>query len=214
MNNRGSVRGITLDLARELIKIARESIERRGAVERSKLDRPELSAPAAVFVTLERLSDGRKELRGCIGFIEPMLPLWAAVVESAISSAYMDPRFPPVRSWEMSKIVISLTILGAREPVKSIDEIVIGRDALYVERKVSGSIFSGILLPEVPVERCWDKKTFADATCMKAGLEESCWEEPDTVLYRIPAITFREREPGGEVEEADLMREYSERCRR
>lgn len=204
---------ISVEVARELVKIARESIE-GGAVDRSRLERSELSGHAAVFVTLERLSKGRKELRGCVGLTEPIMPLWAAVIESALSSAFRDPRFPPVRIREMSEIVITLTILGRKEPIRSIDEIVIGKDALYVERGVGAGLFAGILLPEVPVERCWDKRTFANATCIKAGLEEGCWEDPRTVMYKIPSRTFREREPGGEVEEADLVREYAERCSR
>ncbi|MEM1873255.1 MAG: TIGR00296 family protein [Acidilobaceae archaeon] len=219
------VEEVDLELARLLVGVAREAIRfyleksfRLYEVPRELLERqPLLRKKAAVFVTLEKIAEvgGKRvpELRGCIGFVEPVYPLHVAIVESAVSSAFGDPRFPPVKLSELGEIVIVLTILGEKIPVSSLDEVVIGRDGLYVEMKASGRrLFAGVLLPEVPVEYCWDIQTFADMTCRKAGLEPGCWKDPLTTLYRIPGRTFRELEPGGEVVEADLVKEYRERC--
>lgn len=217
---------VTLDLARALVKIARDAISHylSGSLRLYEIPRefkekfPELELYAPVFVTLEKLvGEGGvrgRELRGCIGFIEPILPLGVATVESAISSAFNDPRFPPLRSRELNEIVVTLTILNGKIEVKRIDEIIVGRDALYVERGVYPRLFSGILLPEVPVDYCWDLETFANMTCNKAGLEPGCWRRPGTRLYRIPGRTFREVKPGGDVVEVDLVEEYNRVCKR
>ncbi len=215
---------VTLDLAKALVRIARDAIKHHfsGGLRLYEIPRdikdkfPELELYAPVFVTLEKVfvREGvrGRELRGCIGFIEPVFPLGIAVIQSAISSAFNDPRFPPLRLRELSEIVVTLTILGNRIEVRGLNEVVIGRDALYVERGLYARLFSGILLPEVPVEYCWDLETFANMTCDKAGLEPRCWEKPGTRIYRIPGRTFKEVEPEGEVVEVDLVEEYKRTC--
>lgn len=216
---------VTLDLAKALVKVAREAIGyylgggvRLYEIPRDVKDRfPELELYAPVFVTLEKVTVKEgvrgRELRGCIGFIEPILPLGVAVIESAVSSAFNDPRFPPLRSRELKEVVLTLTILGERVEVKRLNDVTIGRDALYVERGLHTRLFSGILLPEVPVEYCWDVEMFANMTCNKAGLEFRCWERSGTKLYRIPGRTFKEVEPEGEVVEVDLVEEYKRACK-
>jgi len=216
---------VNLDLARTLIGLARSAIKhflsgsmRMFDIPKDVRERfPEVDYYASVFVTLEKISIREgvrgRELRGCIGFVEPIYPLGVATIESAISSAFNDPRFPPLRSRELSEIVITLTILNGMIDVKSLDEIIIGRDGLYIERVYYRRLFTGILLPEVPVEYCWDIETFANMTCRKAGLEDNCWKEPRTKLYRIPGRTFKEVEPEGEVIEVDLTKEYKEHCK-
>lgn len=219
------INSVSLELARALVKVAREAIKhfmtgsrRLYEIPRElKEKHPELDKYASVFVTLEKITEKEgvrgRELRGCIGFIEPIFPLGIAVIESAISSAFNDPRFPPLRPRELGETVVTLTLLGRKKQIKSLKEIVIGRDALYVERPYYRRLFSGILLPEVPVEYCWDTETFANMTCMKAGLEEKCWTKPGTTLYTIPGRTLREIEPEGEIEEVDLTKEYEEHCK-
>ncbi|MCX8195484.1 MAG: TIGR00296 family protein [Acidilobaceae archaeon] len=205
---------VSLELARELVRLARSAIESKlsGRLRIEELRRSGMEKYAAVFVTLEKEREGRRELRGCVGMIEAVMPLWIAVAESAISSAFEDPRFPPLRKRELEEVTVSLTVLGKKEPVKSLEEVVIGEHGLYVERPVGGRLFAGVLLPEVPVDNCWDVETFANMTCAKAWLEERCWERSGTTLYRIPGRTFRELSPGGDVVEVDLKKEY-EKCK-
>ncbi|MFZ8792947.1 MAG: TIGR00296 family protein [Acidilobaceae archaeon] len=216
---------VTIDLAKTLVKVARNAIEyylsggiRLYEIPRDVRDRfPEIELYAPVFVTLEKVTVKEgvrgRVLRGCIGFIEPVFPLGVAVIESAVSSAFNDPRFPPLRSRELKEVVLTLTILGGRVEVRRLDDVTIGRDALYVERGLHARLFSGILLPEVPVEYCWDIETFANMTCNKAGLELRCWEKHGTKLYRIPGRTFKELEPEGEIVEVDLVEEYRRTCK-
>ncbi len=209
---------VDLELAKKLVAIARKAIEiymnseDEDAVlsafsELVKKD-PRMGKKAAVFVTLEKVSSSSRTLRGCIGFIVHHLELVKAVAGSAISSAFKDPRFRPLAREELGSIAIEISLLGPRIPVKSPGDIVIGRDALYVE-----SIYgSGILLPQVPVDYCWDEETFLGETCLKAGLDLACWLRRGVNIYRIPGRVFYEENPLGGVVERDLVREYRSRC--
>lgn len=207
-----------LVLARRLVAIARRAIEvymdlgEEGVEELVESLAREvdgrLSKKAAVFVTLERLSRGSRELRGCIGFVAHHLELGRAVAESAVASAFKDPRFPPLSREELGNIVVEIALLGPRAAVRDPSEIVMGRDALYIEAQMT----SGILLPQVPVEYCWDVETFLGETCLKAGLDPACWLRRGVRVYRIPGKVFYEKEPAGRVVERDLPSEYVARC--
>ncbi|MCG7854414.1 MAG: TIGR00296 family protein, partial [Methanoregulaceae archaeon] len=128
---------------------------------------PVFQKKRGVFVTLTR--DG--ELRGCIGFPYPILPLTEALSDAAISAATRDPRFPPVRAPELPLLRIEVTILTVPEPLTAAPEarpaaVEVGKHGLIVQ----GYGRSGLLLPQVPVEWGWDSTEFLDHTCMKAGL--------------------------------------------
>ena len=207
---------VSLELARELIRFARYSIEYYFDNEdsppepRDLLEKfPVAKKKAAVFITLEKLVGSRRELRGCIGFVIPYLPLWRAVSESAISSAFKDPRFEPLDRSELKNIAIELSILSISNRLSDpLKEVIIGRDGLYIVRGLN----SGILLPQVPIDYCWDTETFLAETCIKAGLEPDCWIDEKTEIYGIPGRIFSETTPNGEVFERDLAREYREKC--
>lgn len=207
-----------LGLAKKLIEIARKAIENYmesgdeetvlSILSRFAEEDPRMGKRAAVFVTLEKMIGYSRALRGCIGFIVHHLELAKAVVGSAISSAFNDPRFRPLTRDELGSIAIEITLLGPRIPIKSPGDIVIGRDALYIESTYG----SGILLPQVPVDYCWDGETFLGETCLKAGLDLACWLRRGVNVYRIPGRVFHEEKPLGEVVERDLVREYRSRC--
>lgn len=88
--------------------------------------------------------------------------------------------------------------------------ITIGKHGLVVER----GLYKGTLLPVVPVEYCWDPEEFLSETCVKAGLEPSCWLDPSTRIYYYEGKAFKERTPGGEIYERDLSIEYRNECLR
>jgi len=206
--------GITLDEGKELIRFVRRVIEAhfKGEEEKVKNSPPNvdvLKEERGVFVTLKTYP--KNELRGCIGYIEGIMPLRRAIPEIAISSAFYDPRFPPVRRNEIKDLVVEISILTKPElikikngPEEYINEIVIGRDGLIVESGVR----KGVLLPQVPVEWKWNKEEFLSHTCMKAGLEPSAWRKSkDIKLYKFSAEIFAEKEPMGEVVKIDFMKE-------
>lgn len=152
-----------------------------------------------VFVTLTKLG----ELRGCIGYPMPTTPLVEAVIDSAINSSTRDPRFPPVTLEELKKLEVEVSVLSKPEliRVKSPREypkhIVIGRDGLIIE----WAGYSGLLLPQVPVEWGWDAEEYLSQLCMKAGLMPDHWLREGVRISKFSAQVFRERGPGGEVEE-------------
>jgi len=166
----------------------------------------------AAFVTI--LTYPERELRGCIGYVEPVKPLAQTVMEVAVAAATQDPRFPPMSPGELDHVVVEVSVLGDHTPFRparrALPYIRIGETGIIIRR----GPFSGVLLPEVPVEYCWDPETFIAETCVKAGMPPDCWLDEDTeaVLYR--GRTWTEVEPRGEVVERDLKREYAERCGR
>lgn len=167
---------------------------------------PRLSGKCGVFVTLSTVKSGVEELRGCIGYPEPILPLIEATIDSAVSSATQDPRFPPISSHELNSIIVEISVLTpptliiAKDPKDYLKQIKIGRDGLIVER----GMFRGLLLPQVPVEWKWDLEEYLANCCMKAGLAPDTWLVKGTRIYSFQAIIFKEKTPNGEVEQVKI----------
>ncbi len=187
-----------------LVKLARSAIERY--LEDEKLIAPpeKLEERAGVFVTLETYP--KKDLRGCIGYSEPAMPLVEGVIRAAVSAAVQDPRFPPVLLGEMESTLIEVSVLTppelikVRNPKEYLQKIEIGKHGLTVERGFN----RGLLLPQVPVEEKWSKEEFLSCTRMKAGLPPDCWWDEGTKIYKFSGIVFCEIEPKGEVVEKKL----------
>jgi hypothetical protein len=196
---------LTLEEGKFLVKLARKAVEnylKNGKV----LDVPadvslKLKERCGVFVTINKVSREGKELRGCIGFPYPTTMLVQAVIESAISSATQDPRFPPLSINELNHVVFEVSVLTPPQPVEVqnpkeyCSKIKVGRDGLIVER----SFCKGLLLPQVPVEWNWDEETFLCQCCIKAGLPPDSWLLDGTKIYTFQAIIFEETSPNGEV---------------
>ena len=127
---------------------------------------PHLSEPRGAFTTLYLNGN----LRGCVGYPAPLIPLYRAVIETARAAAIDDPRFLPVTIEEAPKLRVSLSVLSTLQPI-SAEQVVIGQHGLLVSQ---GSQ-RGLLLPQVPVEHGWDRITFLDQTCLKAGLPPTAW---------------------------------------
>ncbi len=201
-----------------LVKLARRAVEeylKRGAVIEAPSNTPrKLMDLGASFVTLLKISGtGARELRGCIGYVKPVEPLVLNVIHASIAAAVEDPRFTPVRTEELNHIVFEVSVLSrmeelSRAPRQRPGEIVIGRDGLMVEY----GYYSGLLLPEVPVEYCWNNETFLAETCFKAGLRPDCWLNEKVRVFRFSTRTFKETTPGGDVILRDLRREYVTGC--
>jgi AmmeMemoRadiSam system protein A len=168
-----------------LRRIARETVDswvRQGVKPSFEVEEGPLREPRGVFVTLRR--DGR--LRGCIGFIEGIEPLWEAVRDMAVRAAAHDPRFPPVEAVELEDLEIEISVLSPLEPLSDPADVEVGRHGLMVRRGPR----SGLLLPQVPVEHGWDRETFLEQTCFKAGLPPGAWKDPGTVILAFEAEVF------------------------
>jgi AmmeMemoRadiSam system protein A len=132
--------------------------------------------PRGVFTSLHL----RGELRGCVGYVLPVSDLYRAVAETARAAAFEDTRFQPVRLEEADQLEIELSILSPPQPI-SAEQVEIGRHGLLIS--LSGH--RGLLLPQVPVEHQWNRVTFLDQTCRKAGLPLDAWQHG----ARIEAFT-------------------------
>ncbi len=174
-----------------LFQAARESIRAHLEGRRPKepaATSPLFKEPRGVFVTLEK--QGR--LRGCIGYIEPVKPLLSAVQEMAAAAAFHDPRFPPLRKEELPDLDIEISILSPIRRINSIEEIEVGKHGLIMERGAA----RGLLLPQVATDYNWDRLTFLQQTCHKAGLPPDAWKDPATRIYIFSADILHE--PKGE----------------
>ncbi len=198
---------ISKESGKFLVKLARSAVEefvKSGLkVEPPPDAPPELYEERGVFVTLKRFPSG--ELRGCIGFPEPVMPLIEATIEAAISAATRDPRFYPVTPQELPHLTVEVTVLTPPQPIETVpenlpEEIKVGRDGLIVRCGYA----SGLLLPQVPVEWGWDEREFLSQTCIKAGLPPDCWLDPRCRFYKFQGQIFTEVEPYGEVVEEEI----------
>ncbi len=154
-----------------------------------------------VFVTL--LTYEEKKLRGCVGIPYPVYPLWRAVIEASIGSAFRDPRFEPLKREELDRVILELSLLTQPEEILSdrvLEEIQVGRDGLIVEK----GRLKGLLLPQVPVREGWDVEEFLRHTCLKAGMDPNCWREKDVRIYRFTTEVWEEVRPWGEVRRVNL----------
>ena len=181
--------GISLGLTEEekkvLHQIARAAIERR--LRREKLPEVEISGEhlqenRGAFVSLHK----RGQLRGCIGTIQPAKPLHRVVEDMASAAAFDDSRFNPLSLEEMKDVELEISVLTPLERVTEIDDIEVGKHGLYIKK----GFYSGLLLPQVATDYNWNRQTFLEETCRKAGLPRNAWKEKGTELYMFSAEVF------------------------
>jgi uncharacterized protein (TIGR00296 family) len=196
----------SIEEGKAAVRIARSTIESNLGKKASAppKDPDSFKAKSGLFVTLMTYPD--KGLRGCIGYSEPIMSISEALREIAVASATRDPRFPRVRKEEMEKLVVDVTLLTPpaqieyRDPEDLKGQIMIGRDGLIAER----GGYSGLLLPQVPVEYGWGVEEFLSHTCMKAGLGPDEWRKGEVRFRKFSGQVFGEASPGGEVSEMPL----------
>lgn len=156
-------RDLLLALAHDAIVSA---LEKRDLPERAVV--PHLREPRGVFTTLYIY----QKLRGCVGYPMPILPLDQTVIETARAAAFEDPRFAPVTLEEARALQVSLSVLSPMQPIAP-EDVEVGRHGLLI----SHAGHRGLLLPQVALEHGWDRVTFLDQTCLKAGLPPNSWRE-------------------------------------
>jgi AmmeMemoRadiSam system protein A len=177
---------LTEEERRALLRTARESIAAHFAKRRPELPPPTgaLAERRGAFVTLHR-RDG--ELRGCVGLLRSDASLVETVARMAVAAAVDDGRFEPVTGGELGELRIEISALGPLEPIRP-EDVEVGRHGLLIGYRGR----RGVLLPQVPVEHGWDRQTFLEHTCWKAGLPEDAWKEPAAELLGFTATVFGE----------------------
>ena len=185
LSGAGTDRGLSEVEKETLLDIAKKTI----ACKLAGRDIPEFQVASArlrekrgAFVTLKK----HGELRGCIGYIEAIKPLYKTVSEMAMAAAFNDPRFLHLEREEFEHLTIEISALTPLMEIKNINEIKVGIHGIYIVK----GFYSGLLLPQVAVEHNWDRLTFLEEVCHKAGLPSHAWKEKDTKIYIFSADIF------------------------
>ena len=176
-----------------LSRLARMSIE-AGLVGKSvdvipsppdALNRPQspLGRHLGAFVTISI----NNALRGCIGSIVGQEPLYMTVWRMAASAAFSDPRFPPLTLAEWrSDVELDISVLDELTLCPNPGAVEVGRHGLVLQYQNQGGVF----LPQVPVEQGWDRLTYLELLCIKAGLPKGSWRQPGARLFWFEALVF------------------------
>lgn len=204
---------LSIEEGMTLTKFARESIE--SYIRNKHIPGlPETSSKAlyehrGVFVTLK--TRAQRELRGCIGFLQPgpksqekPVPLLEATQQAALNSALRDPRFPPVTAKEMEQILVEVSVLTIPEILEVNDRktlpnhIIVGKHGLIIEGE---GWHRGLLLPQVAPEQQWSAEEFLNGCCGKAGMGKDCYLDPKTRVFIFQAQIFGEETVRGKISE-------------
>jgi len=176
----------SLEERKILLNLAHEAID--SALEARDISllppSPHLAEARGVFTTLYH----RGGLRGCVGYIFPTAAVYRTVAETARAAAFEDSRFWPVTADEAPELEVSLSILSPLKPIRA-EEVEIGKHGLLI----SMAGHRGLLLPQVPAEHGWDRITFLEQTCKKAGLPLNGWQT-GAKLEAFTAEVFGDRD--------------------
>ncbi len=167
---------------RHIAKSVIENKARGNPMPEFTVDSPTLKEKRGAFVTITRGG----QLRGCIGYIKAYKPLYQTVEEMAAQAAFHDPRFNPVTERELPDLEIEISVLTPLKRVRDVGEIQVGRHGILIEK----GFYSGLLLPQVATEYGWNRKTFLEHTCLKAGLPMDAWKDKDTNISIFSADIF------------------------
>ena len=178
-------------------KVVTEYLKNGTKLNLDKEFKKNFSFRSGVFVTLNT----NLGLRGCIGYPLPDKSLFNALEDASISAATKDSRFESVKYSELDSITFEVTILTppkkiiVNNPEEYLSQIKVGRDGLIIKH----GFYSGLLLPQVPVEYGWNEKEFLEYTCEKAGLSKNYWKNSKTEIQKFEGIVFKEEIPNGTV---------------
>ncbi len=175
---------LSADGRRQLLRLARSALEAQ-VLGRTTVDLPDdVGAAGGAFVSIHC----RGQLRGCLGRLEPR-PLVTLVGELARAVADSDPRFAAVTAPELPDMEIEISVLGDEREIHSPAEIEVGRHGLILEYRGR----RGLLLPQVATEHGWDRLTFLEHACLKAGVPQDAWSR-GARLFVFDALVFSDRD--------------------
>ena len=165
---------------KELLTIARNAVTEYVTNRKNpemEIKNPKFKTDGAVFVTIKE----NGSLRGCIGHIQAIMPLYQSIIKNAVAACSSDPRFPPMKKEELKDMDIEISILSPFMPLKDVKDIQVGKHGLYIIKDYQ----NGLLLPQVASEFRWNRDEFLEHVCMKAGLPKDAWK--DAELYTFTA---------------------------
>jgi len=180
---------LTTDEKTYLLKLARQAItlavnqELLPPIDISILS-PLLKQEGASFVTLTE--DG--DLRGCVGALEPSMPLTEDVQYHAVAAALQDYRFPPVQNAEVPRLTIEISRLTIPQPL-----VYKGSQDLlsHLHPHVDGVILRDGVRRATFLPQVWDQlpdpSDFLAHLCRKMGAPADLWEHRhlEVMLYQV-----------------------------
>jgi AmmeMemoRadiSam system protein A len=140
---------------------------------------PSLTTPAGCFVSLHEKETHR--LRGCVGRLDPEMPLWRVVRETA-GDVLRDPRFTdmPVTAADLPILELEISVLSPPHQAKDPLDFDPLSDGIYL---IHGNR-SGFFLPQVARETRWSKHQLLSRLCEeKLGLPHDTWRKPEAKLF-------------------------------
>lgn len=190
-DNRREGSMFTQEQKNELLRIARESIafflENGRKLQLKEGNYPAFREKLGAFVTLRKAG----QLRGCIGNMVGIQPLYLTIRDMAVEAAVNDPRFVAVEPDELNDIKIEISVLSPMEKAASAEAIEMGKHGVMVR----SGFRSGVFLPQVATETGWSREEFLNTLCQqKAGLPADAWKDKSTELYIFTADIFPEDE--------------------
>ena len=171
------------DVLRDVVKKTLDTVVKGGSVPKFDNYSGKLGEKWGAFVTLTK----KGQLRGCIGHIVGDKPLIDTVAEMTKAAALQDWRFPSVKPSELPEIEFEISVLTPIRKIDNIEEIVVGRDGIIITKGIN----HGLLLPQVATEYGWDRITFLEHTCNKAGLPMDAWKDKNTIIEMFSAEVFK-----------------------
>ena len=144
---------------------------------------PLLLEKCGAFVSYYKYERGQKALRGCIGYMAQIYPLWETIARMAYSAAFEDNRFYPITEEELEFITWEITILTPFTPC-TIEEIIIGKHGILLELDNKRAVF----LPQVAIEQGWTKEKTLQQLAIKAGLPQNAWQNSEAKFYSFEGI--------------------------
>ena len=181
---------LTLEERRQLLALARWAIEQ--AVSRKNYQPVDLDClpqrlreEGSCFVTI---TEANGDLRGCIGGLEPLLPLAVDVCEHAAAAALEDYRFQPVHLEEISHLRLGISRLSKPKPLAYegpedlIARLKPGVDGVVLYHNSRRATF----LPQV-WHKLPDPSDFLSHLCEKMGAPADFWRQhqPLVEIYQV-----------------------------
>jgi len=167
---------LTQEEKKDLLKLARWTIE--YVLEHNHLPSENeipikitelMKTPRASFVTL-KIND---DLRGCIGEIFAVRPMYKSVLQNAYNAGFKDPRFHPITKDELAKIKIDISLLTHPKKIDNYKEIELGKHGIIMKK----SYYQALFLPQVAPEQKWNLQQTLEHLSMKAGLPPDGYKE-------------------------------------
>ena len=191
VDNASGVDPLSMEQKQRLMHIAKETIIqyiKTGKAPSFEETDPRLLVKEGAFVTIHK----KGQLRGCIGNIIGVKPLYQTIREMAISSATRDPRFTPLTTSELDKIDIEISVLSKPRQETDIKKIKMGVHGVIVSK---GFLHQGVFLPQVATETGWNREQFLSNLCAhKAGLPSDAWKDPSIKIEIFTADVFSEED--------------------